>query len=83
MWCDHTFKKRRKVIKRNARGGRGLDKTRTMAGKQQRVSLHRIGRFLKHTANYGIYTPQMADGSYIGEDWKRCLLKNQESGERI
>ena len=34
MWCDHTFKKRRKVIKRNARGGRGLDKARTMAGKQ-------------------------------------------------
>ena len=41
--------------KRDARGGRGLDKTRSMAGKQQKVSLHKIERFLKPTANYGIY----------------------------
>ena len=31
--CDQTFKKRSKAIKRDARGGRGLDKTRSMVGK--------------------------------------------------
>ena len=55
MWCDHTFKKRSKVMKRDERGGRGLDKTRSIAGKQYRVSLHKIGRVAKSTANYGIY----------------------------
>ena len=25
----------------------------------------------------------MADGGYIGEEWKRCLFKNQESADRI
>ena len=34
MWCDQTFRKRSKVIKRDGRGGRSLDKTRSMAGKQ-------------------------------------------------
>ena len=57
MWCDHTFKKRSKVMKRDERGGRGLDKTRSIAGKQYRVSLLKIGRFLKPSANYRIYIP--------------------------
>ena len=57
MWCDHTLKKRSKPIKRDSRGARGLDKTRSMAGKQYRVSLHKIETFLKPTANYGIYIP--------------------------
>ena len=57
MWCDHTLKKRSKPIKRDSRGARGLDKTRSMVGKQYRVSLHKIGTFLKPTANYGIYIP--------------------------
>ena len=83
MWCDHTFKKRSKVMKRDGRGRRGLDKTRSIAGKQYRVSLHKIGRFLKPSANYRIYIPQMADDGYIGEDWKRCFLKNHESADRI
>ena len=65
MWCDHTFKKRSKTIKRDRSGGRDLDKTRSMVGKHYRVSLHKIGTFLKPTANYGIYIPQMADGGYI------------------
>ena len=55
MRCDHTFKKRSKGIKRERSGGRGLDKTRSIAGKQYRVSLHKIGRVAKPTANYGIY----------------------------
>ena len=57
MWCDHTFKKRSKAIKSDRSGGRGLDKTRSMVGKQYRVSLDKIGTFLKPTANYGIYIP--------------------------
>ena len=65
MWCDHTFKKRSKAIKRDRSEGRDLDKTRSMAGQKYRVSLHKIGTLLKPTANYGIYIPQMADGGYI------------------
>ena len=57
MWCDHTFKKRSKAIKRDRSGGRDLDKTRSMAGKEFRVRLHKIGTFRKPTANYGIYIP--------------------------
>ena len=57
MWCDHTFTKRNKAIKRDRSGGRDLDKTRSMAGKEYRVRLHKIGTFRKPTANYGIYIP--------------------------
>ena len=83
MWCDHTLKKRSKVITRDRSGGRDLNKTRSMAGKEYRVSLHKIGTFRKPNANYGICIPQMADGGYIGEELKRILFKNQESAERI
>ena len=76
IWHDHTFIKRSKAIKRDRRRARSLGKTRSMVGKQYRVSLHKIGTFLKPTANYGIYIPQMADGGYIGEEQKRCLFKN-------
>ena len=55
MRCYHTLKKRSKGIKREWSGGMGLDKTRSIAGKQYRVSLHKIGRVAKPTANYGIY----------------------------
>ena len=57
MWCDHTFKKRSKAIKRDRSRGRDLDKTRSMGGKEYRVSVHKIGTFLKPNANYGIYIP--------------------------
>ena len=57
MWCDHTFKKRSKAIKRDRSRGRDLDKTRSMGGKEYRVSVHKIGTFLKPNANYGIYLP--------------------------
>ena len=57
MWCDHTFKKRSKAIKRDRRGARGLGKTRSMGCKQCSVSLHKLGTFPKPTANYGIYIP--------------------------
>ena len=83
MWCDHIFKKRSKAIKRERIWGMGFDKTRSMVGKQHRVSLHKIGTFPKTTANYVISIPQMAAGGYIGEEWKRCLFKNQESSDRI
>ena len=54
MWCDHTLKKRSKAMKRDRSRGRGFDKTRSMAGKEYRVSLHKIRTFLKPTVNCGI-----------------------------
>ena len=74
MWCDHTFKKRSKTIKR---AGRGFDKTRSMAGKQYRVSLLKIGSRLKPSI------PYMEEAINLGEDWKRYFFKNEESAERI
>ena len=56
MWCDHTLKKRSKPIKRDSRGARGLDKTRSMAGKQYRVSLHKIDVPKTHCQLRYLYT---------------------------
>ena len=65
--------------------GEGFGKNwKDVWGQECRISLHKIGRSLKRSGNYGIYIPQLAGASYVGEDWKRWRFKNEdETGSNL
>ena len=56
-----------------------MNKTRSMAGKQYRVSLHKIGTFLKPCANYGVYNHRWQTAAILKKIGKDAFskIKNQ------